>query len=50
MLRTVQLALEIMTGMCAMLPDSEPHGDDEVEGDDDLDEGSLLIILPEIVH
>ncbi|KAF4604783.1 hypothetical protein EYR40_003565 [Pleurotus pulmonarius] len=37
-LRTVQLALEIMTGMCAMLPDSEPHGDDEVEGDDDLDE------------
>ncbi|KAF9502190.1 ARM repeat-containing protein [Pleurotus eryngii] len=37
-LRTVQLALEIMTGMCAMLPDSEPHGDDEVEGDADLDE------------
>lgn len=49
-LRTVQLALEIMTGMCAMLPDSEPHGDDEAEGDDDLDEGSLLIILPEIVN
>jgi hypothetical protein len=34
-LRTVQLALEIMTGVCASLPDPEPvveSGNDENEG------------------
>ena len=34
-LRTVQLALEIMTGVCATLPDPEPAvEDDEDEGSD----------------
>ncbi|KAL0951711.1 hypothetical protein HGRIS_008386 [Hohenbuehelia grisea] len=38
-LRTVQLALEILTGMCATLPDPGPDGeDDEVEAEADDDE------------
>lgn len=39
-LRTVQLALEILTGACATLPDPEPDVDGAVgEGDDEEDEG-----------
>ncbi|KAJ7902614.1 armadillo-type protein [Mycena olivaceomarginata] len=43
-LRTVQLALEILTGACATLPDPEPETEGEVptganeEGDDDIAE------------
>ncbi len=36
-LRTVQLSLEILTGVCATLPDPEPvveGGDDEEEGEE----------------
>lgn len=34
-LRTVQLALEILTGACATLPDPSAGADDEIEGDED---------------
>ncbi|KAJ6611503.1 armadillo-type protein [Mycena sp. CBHHK59/15] len=38
-LRTVQLALEILTGACATLPDPDPPGpDDDEEGNEDEDE------------
>ncbi|KAJ7074459.1 armadillo-type protein [Mycena amicta] len=38
-LRTVQLALEILTGLCATLPDPDPlNSSDEVENDDDDDQ------------
>jgi hypothetical protein len=40
-LRTVQLALEVLTGACATLPDPEVGGPDEEgdEGDDNAEEG-----------
>jgi len=38
-LRTVQLALEVLTGTCATLPDPEIGGPDEEEGDDGDDNG-----------
>jgi hypothetical protein len=42
-LRTVQLALQILTGVCATLPDPEP--DVAVEGDgDDENEGKVLVL------
>lgn len=45
-LRTVQLALEILTGTCATLPDSEPDlpagQEDEDEDQDIADDGALL--------
>ena len=45
-MRTVQLALEILTGACATLPDPEygaPPGDEGGEGEnDDIDEGFSL--------
>lgn len=34
-LRTVQLALEILTGACATLPDPSAGADDEIEDDED---------------
>jgi hypothetical protein len=37
-LRTVQLALEILTGACATLPDPEPDAPEN--GDDNNDEGT----------
>lgn len=38
-LRTVQLALEVLTGACATLPDPGVGGPDEEEGDDNAEEG-----------
>lgn len=39
-LRTVQLALEILTGTCATLPDPEPLPESKAEGDDiEVEEG-----------
>lgn len=40
-LRTVQLSLEILTGVCAILPDPEPDLKDE--GNEN--EGLLLVVL-----
>ncbi|KAK7018558.1 ARM repeat-containing protein [Favolaschia claudopus] len=37
-LRTVQLALEILTGACATLPDPDPEPETQAEPDDDDDE------------
>lgn len=33
-LRTVQLSLEILTGVCATLPENEPSAENEEDGDD----------------
>jgi hypothetical protein len=33
-LRTVQLSLEILTGVCATLPETEPSAENEEDGDD----------------
>lgn len=42
-LRTVQLALEILTGVCATLPDPEPIPElQEGEPDAEEDEGKIL--------
>lgn len=38
-LRTVQLALEVLTGACATLPDPEAGGSDEEAEEDDVDDG-----------
>ena len=39
-LRTVELSLEILTGVCATLPDPEPIADGE-EGEDESEGSSL---------
>ena len=41
-LRNVQLALEILTGVCATLPDVEPGADDAdlADADEDDDDGA----------
>ncbi|KAF7313223.1 ARM repeat-containing protein [Mycena kentingensis (nom. inval.)] len=47
-LRTVQLALEILTGLCAVLPDPDPLALDE-DDDDDIgseDEGDVAMDVP----
>ncbi|KAI0348220.1 ARM repeat-containing protein [Trametopsis cervina] len=44
-LRNVQLALEILTGVCATLPDPEPaidSGDEEVVEDDDMEDDAEM--------
>lgn len=38
----MQLALEILTGACATLPDPEPDAPEN--GDDDNDEGTRVIL------
>ena len=38
-LRTVQLALEVLTGACATLPDPELGGPDEEEEENDVEDG-----------
>ena len=42
----MQLALEIMTGACATLPDPEPDAPEN--GDDDNDEGTRGLYLPSL--
>lgn len=45
-LRTVQLALEILTGTCATLPDSEPDlpaGQEDEEDNDDVAEDGMSL-------
>lgn len=41
-LRTVQLALEILTGTCATLPDPEPYTPANEDEDEDKEDGMYL--------
>lgn len=41
-LRTVQLALEILTGVCATLPDPGPEAAEEEGAEEDEDDGKCL--------
>lgn len=51
-LRTLQLTLEILTSTCATLSDPEfaPIGDDEEDGDEELDKGALTYVLSNKRH
>ena len=44
-LRTLQLALEILTGACATLPEPEPELADDSEDAQDEDEGSVCSLM-----